>query len=263
MSGQARGCEPPWALLGEGNTAAAVRTGLCAGEPVSTIGGMDTTEVRRCKYPRTAHVAWSPGRSDDDIGLRAGELLTSCDDVVVTLKLDGENTTVYPDGTCHARSLDSAAHPSRTRVRALAAQLGPQLPAGWRVCGENLQARHSIGYRGLTGVLYVFSVWDDTNTSLSWDDTARWCNRLGVPHVPAIYRGPFDRAAIEAAFDPYRDRHEGWVARTADPIGYTDFGAKVAKWVRAGHVTSGEHWMHSELVWNEFGGANPIPDAGD
>lgn len=94
----------------------------------------------RVHYPRTPHLPWSPGASSDDV--RVGDLSGLAGrEVVVTEKLDGENTTLYADGL-HARSLDSAHHPSRAWVKALQGRIGPAIPQGWRVCGENLYARH-------------------------------------------------------------------------------------------------------------------------
>ena len=56
--------------------------------------------MNRIKYPRTPHLPFSPGRSDDDIGLGKVEFTG---EVVVTEKLDGENTTLYHD-YLHART---------------------------------------------------------------------------------------------------------------------------------------------------------------
>jgi len=63
------------------------------------------------KYPRTPHLPWSPGASDDDITQRSVSLFDGVD-VVVTEKMDGENTSLYSDHS-HARSLDSKHHSSR------------------------------------------------------------------------------------------------------------------------------------------------------
>lgn len=82
----------------------------------------------RTHYPRTPHLPWSPGAASDDVRLADLAGLTGCE-VVVTEKLDGENTTLYADGL-HARSLDSAHHPSRGRVKALQGRIGPRVPAG-------------------------------------------------------------------------------------------------------------------------------------
>ncbi len=51
--------------------------------------------VRPAKYPRTPHLPWSSGRSEDDIALDSNEHLERLEDVVVTEKLDGENTTIF------------------------------------------------------------------------------------------------------------------------------------------------------------------------
>lgn len=71
----------------------------------------------RIKYPRTLHLPWSLGRTSDD------KVLSSMDhfsgrEVVVTEKMDGENTTIYSDGL-HARSTTSQRHPSRSWVASL------------------------------------------------------------------------------------------------------------------------------------------------
>ena len=90
------------------------------------------------KYPRTYHLPWSPGATDDDRVLTDEELEANFVGrmVVVTEKMDGENTTMYND-YIHARSLDSASHPSREWVKNLHAQIQWQIPDGWRICGES------------------------------------------------------------------------------------------------------------------------------
>jgi hypothetical protein len=227
------------------------------------------TASLRVKYPRTPHLPSSPGSDDDDIPVAPDASLFSSDDVVVTLKLDGENTTVYSDGSCHARSLDSAYHPSRTWMRARAAMLGLDLPGRLRVCGENMFARHSIAYDDLDDWFYLFSVWDtsrsggstgydnlsngrdtDGGVALSWDETVEWAQLLSVPHVPVIYRGVFDQAAVTQAFEPFRQVHEGYVVRVAGEVPAARFKDLVAKWVRPGHVTTDQHWLSAPVVPN-------------
>ena len=60
----------------------------------------------RIKYPRTPHFPWSPGATDDDKILQDLSVFDK-QPVVITEKMDGENTTIYADGYIHARSLDS------------------------------------------------------------------------------------------------------------------------------------------------------------
>jgi len=66
----------------------------------------------RVKYLRTPHLPCYQGRSKDDIALDSNEHLERLEDIVVTGKLDGENTTLYHD-YLHARSVDSKSPPSR------------------------------------------------------------------------------------------------------------------------------------------------------
>ncbi|MFJ8490853.1 RNA ligase family protein [Streptomyces sp. NPDC094038] len=204
----------------------------------------------RTHYPRTRHLPWSPGASADDLrvtdlsGLRGRE-------VVVTEKLDGENTTLYADGL-HARSPDSAPHPSRTWVRALQARIGHAVPAGWRVCGENMFARHSIAYDDLESYFYGFSVWDAEGRCLDWDRTVVFLRGLGVPVPRVLWRGVFDERALRA-LRLETGRQEGYVVRVADGFDAREFGERVAKWVRAGHVQTDTHWMHAAVVENGLG----------
>ncbi|TDQ46138.1 RNA ligase family protein [Actinorugispora endophytica] len=211
----------------------------------------------RVHYPRTPHLPWSPGASSDDV--RAPDLSGLAGrEVVVTEKLDGENTTLYPDGL-HARSLDSAHHPSRARVKALHGRIAHAIPPGWRVCGENLHARHSIAYRELESWFYAFSVWDG-DRCLDWDRTARFARRLGVPVPPVLWRGVFDERALRALrTDPARQ--EGYVVRTVEGFGYGEFARRVAKWVRRGHVRTDDHWMLAPVVENGLGPAAALWDA--
>ncbi|MGJ6966127.1 RNA ligase family protein [Streptosporangium sp. G11] len=203
----------------------------------------------RVHYPRTPHLPWSPGAASDDV--RAGSLSGLVGrEVVVTEKLDGENTTLYPDGT-HARSLDSAHHPSRAWVKALHGRIARFIPPGRRVCGENLYARHSIEYRDLESWFYAFSVWDGDHC-LDWDRTVRLTRRLGVPVPPVLWRGTFDERTLRALrLDPAR--REGYVVRTVDGFHREEFPHRIAKWVRPRHVQTTEHWMLAPVVENGLG----------
>ncbi|MER5498862.1 RNA ligase family protein [Streptomyces sp. NPDC002561] len=208
----------------------------------------------RMHYPRTAHLPWSPGATSDDVRIADLSGLTGRE-VVVTEKLDGENTTLYPDGL-HARSLDSAHHPSRGWVKALQGRIGARIPAGRRICGENMFARHSLPYDGLESYFYGFSVWDGERC-LDWDRTVAFLRDLGIPVPPVLWRGVFDARAEKTlrALRPDTGRQEGYVVRPADGFDAPEFGRLVAKWVRPGHVRTDTHWMHAAVVENGLGPA--------
>lgn len=202
------------------------------------------------KYPRTWHCPWSPGGSRDD------RVLDSMDHfigqkVVVTEKMDGENTSIYANHI-HARSTTSSDHPSRSWVKALQGRLSHSIPAGWRVCGENLYARHSIGYDDLGSYFLAFSIWTEENRCLDWDSTVEWCELLEIEHVPVLYVGTYDERAIKASWKPQKDGKdsEGYVIRLWDSFAYSDFEKSMAKYVRENHITTSEHWLSQPVVPN-------------
>ncbi len=171
-------------------------------------------------------------------------------EVVVTEKLDGENTTMYPDHI-HARSMDSRHHPSRTWVKALHGSIAHQIPLRWRLCGENMYARHSIGYDNLKSYFYLFSIWDEHNHCLSWKDTKEWAELLGLELPLVLYQGLWNETMIRA-IKLDLSRQEGYVVRTQAGFAYQDFAKHVAKWVRKEHVQTDQHWMHAEVIPNRL-----------
>lgn len=199
------------------------------------------------KYPRTHHLPWSEGINDDDrvigslnafIGRR----------VIVTEKMDGENTSLYRD-YIHARSIDGRSHPSRDWVKQFWSTISADIPEGWRVCGENLYAKHSIHYTALPTYFMGFSIWDDKNMCLGWDETLEWFVLMGITPVPVLYDGVFDEVIIKQLWNKKEwNKQEGYVVRLADSIPYEDFRYKVAKFVRGGHVQTVKHWAYGQPV---------------
>ncbi|MBT4140719.1 MAG: RNA ligase family protein [Candidatus Latescibacteria bacterium] len=120
------------------------------------------------KYPRTPHLPWSQGQSRDDQVLSTTQHFEG-KEVIVTEKMDGENTTMYHDHI-HARSTTSSPHPSRDWVKKLWSQIQFNIPKGLRVCGENVFAKHSIHYRALPSYFLVFAIFEE-NVCLSWKET--------------------------------------------------------------------------------------------
>lgn len=208
----------------------------------------------RKKYQRTPHMPFSLGATSDDKVLRS---LAHFDGkkVVISSKRDGENTSLYHDGF-HAKSLDSAHHISRDWVAAWHATIAYEIPKGWRICGENLYAQHSIAYTDLSSYFEGFSIWDETNTALDWDSTLEWFSLLDIVPVPEKWRGVFDVREIHRLIRELDlTKEEGLVMRLAGRIRYEDFGQSYAKWVRKNHVQTDEHWMHQAITPNKLKGA--------
>lgn len=179
---------------------------------------------------------------------------------MVTEKLDGESFTLYSDGHTHARSIDSPTHPARTRARALAPVLSQELPRGWRLSAENLQARHSTAYERLPSPIAVIAVWDSENEALGWDETREWAELLGLPTVPELYRGQWDEAGVRALSLRREGQWtkpgvppEGYVVRLSGRIPHSAYSRSVAKFVRAGFILpDAERWDRGEIEENEW-----------
>lgn len=199
------------------------------------------------KYPRTPHLPWSESVTDDDVYVVDTCIFNEME-VVVTEKMDGENTTMTRE-LCHARSLDSGRHESRSWVKALWQTIKFDIPEGWRICGENLYAMHSIHYKDLKSYFMVFSVWNENNIALSWDDTLEICKCLNLVTVPLLWKGIYDENVIKSISLDFGTQ-EGYVVRNAHPFDHEHFGANVAKYVRPNHVQDDVHWMNKHVIPN-------------
>lgn len=204
--------------------------------------------IDKVKYPRTFHLPWSPGILSDD------RVMESLDEfrgqrVIVTEKLDGENTTLSREGV-HARSVEGYhSHPSRSHMKILHARVGYEIPVGWRICGENVWGVHSIHYKELDNYFQVFSVWNEVNLCASWDDTVLYAKVLGLTAVPVLYDGiweDFDRKFTKRN----EDEIEGYVVRIADSFDFRQFSSKVGKYVRENHVRESSHWKAGKVRQN-------------
>jgi hypothetical protein len=214
----------------------------------------------KSKYPRTMHFAWSENLQNDDRRLLT-EKYFSGEEIVVTEKLDGENTTMARD-YIHARSLDSKDHPSRGWVKQLHGRIQREIPEGWRICGENMYALHSIPYDSLKSFFYVFNIWD-RGDCFSWDETVEFSELLGLSPVPVIYRGPWDREKLlDLAAGIDRGKCEGYVARVARRFQAHEFSRVVGKFVRKSHVRTSTHWMEGPVVPNKLAASDCASEQG-
>ncbi len=206
------------------------------------------------KFPRTYHLPWSPNLQNDDRMHENAEIFLNRE-IVATVKMDGENTTMYKD-YIHARSVDSKHHESRNWVKALHGQIAHDIPKGYRICGENMYAEHSIHYNNLETYFYVFSIWNENNVALSWDSTVEWCSLLGLKHVPVFFRGIWNKDDIHESFLSFQneslDPVEGYVIRLTDDITYRDYRKYYAKWVKKDFIQTDDHWMKKAVIENEL-----------
>ena len=204
----------------------------------------------KIKYPRTPHLPYSPNRTDDDKTLDTDEQFKGMT-VVVTEKMDGENTTIYPDGTLHARSLDGTNHPWQDWVKGDIQNWCYFIPGGWRVCGENLQAKHSIGYEfpSKHNAFQCFGIYNERNECIAYPDVIDFCQEHDIEMPFIIYCGTYNKEQILSMFKKYCDfikrDVEGFVVRNINSFPYSEFDKNVAKYVRSNHIQTDEHWTRN------------------
>lgn len=206
--------------------------------------------MNKYKYPRTYHFSFSEGATSDDKILENDNMFEG-KKIVITTKMDGENTTIYPDGTFHARSIDSKHREYHSSLLRKIPEFSYQIPEGYRICGEYLYAKHSIYYENLEDYFLVFSIWDENNNCLSWEDTKIITNELGLKTVPELVVGEFNIEVKEIAKKTIEDGQEGIVVRTFEGYSYEDFNKNIAKVVRKGHVQTDSHWTTQKIIPNK------------
>lgn len=98
---------------------------------------------------------------------------------------------------------------------------------------------------------YGFSIWNEQNICLSWDDTLTYFELLGITPVPVLYDGIYDEELIKN-IQIDTNTCEGYVLRLKNQFRFEDFKSSVAKFVRSNHVQTDSHWMTSAIIKNEL-----------
>ena len=210
------------------------------------------------KYPRTAHLPWSPGGTSDDRRLTDVSSLLNVG-LVLTEKMDGSNVCLEA-GACYARShATSPKHPSFDAFKAFHAGVSHLIPENFQVFGEWLYALHSIKYSALPSYFLAFGVRDmKTMTWGSWSEVEMWAAELGVKTAPLLCQTAVGRedalqsltTSLSKAPSACGGQREGVVVRVSTSFADDAFGSSVAKWVRKNHVQSGDHWKNQVIVKN-------------
>lgn len=208
------------------------------------------------KYPRTGHFPFSPGMTNDDRVIPDIETLLNRE-LVATEKLDGSNCCLEREGVYARSHSGPPAHPSFNWLKAYHAEIRNQLEPGLQFFGEYCYAVHSIQYDALPAYFFLFGIRDKVSRQW-WDfDTLSDAARiLDMETAPVLWRGTFaTRASLERAvvssttFDSiFGGPREGLVVRWTAGFSEEEFDGAVAKWVRADHVQTDDHWTRQEIV---------------
>jgi hypothetical protein len=215
------------------------------------------------KYPHTPYLTFSPSVDEKDLSDSGYFDITNFVDKpsIMTIKMDGSNLLM-----CHekvtARNGYDARHKSFDLAKAIHAGVKDLIPEGVQIFGEWLYAKHSIHYTdklAIEGSLFQpFAVYDrQTQLWLSWSEVEMWAKKLGfcttkvVGHVESGHGWEIEREIITQGERVIKNGHEGVVVRSIYPFHYSQFKYNVAKYVRANHVQTDEHWSQQPLVKNQ------------
>lgn len=227
------------------------------------------------KYGRTYHFPFSPGTtSDDRINHSYWEDILRIKNIVYTEKLDGENNCLNRYGVfarSHAAPTTSAwTSQLRQHWELLKRDLGDI-----ELFGENLYAIHSIEYKRIESYYYIFAV-RCMDKWLSWDEVKFYAALFDFPTVPELGSdeasnlsrelikqkiiGWAQEPSVFGSVDTSTGNdctREGIVARNVGEYPVAAFAHNVFKYVREGHVKTGEHWTHNwkraRLLWELTG----------
>lgn len=212
------------------------------------------------KYFKTPHLPNSPGIGS---ATRDDKILSSVEHflnkkLTATVKMDGSNVCLSKEGW-HARSTNGVpAHASFDRLKALHASMKNDLNKDLLYYGEWLYARHSIQYHKLESYLQIFNIYSKKREEwLSCDEVEADCKKVNFIEVPLIYNDIV--VTTEDEFEGFikdclgwlpslTEECEGLVIRVSDS--FKDPEISIAKWVRANHVQSDEHWTNQIIVKN-------------
>ena len=219
------------------------------------------------RYPRTAHVIFSPGATRDDRRLSIEEHnIFLGQRIIISEKLDG-GSACFTDENVYARSHSgSPTHPSFDLAKQYHSQIKHLIGKDTSVFGEWCYAIHSIEYTHLKHCFNMFAVRTDSTTKWwSWDEVCMMAEMLDFPTVPVLFDGvistikKFQNLIETLVKQPsvYGPVREGVVIRIADSfvveqeIDSSENVFKcVSKWVRPGHVQTSEHWSTQEIRKN-------------
>ena len=222
------------------------------------------------KYNRTFHFPFSTGTtSDDRINHDYWIDIQKINQLVITEKLDGENTCLNQFGVFARSHAAPTIHPWAGYLKEKWEMIKNDL-GELEIFGENLYAIHSIVYPKIEQHFYVFAV-REGNKWLSWEEVKFYAGLLDFSVVPEIkvVRKPYNENELKSeildivqqeskfgSIDTISNVNcimEGVVCRNIEAFEVDNFKQNVFKYVRKGHVKTDEHWSRkwkrARLAW--------------
>lgn len=211
------------------------------------------------KYGRTYHFPFSEGATNDDkIQKNWHRILDN--DIVMTEKLDGENTCLKTSGIYARSHAAPTKNPWSVNMLPIWNRIKDSL-GDLNIFGENLYGVHSIEYKNLKDFFYVFAI-RENDKWLSWEEVKFYAEALDLLVVPEIKIGKFTEKLIKKEIaenlllgSRLNGECEGFVFRNINSFSVTDFSTNVLKYVRKNHIKTDEHWTKNwkkARLWYEY-----------
>lgn len=209
------------------------------------------------KFPRTYHLPWSPGRGSDDKVHTPDDIKSNFlrRNLIITEKLDGENQC-WSRNSWHLRSESSTAGGIlRSKSKAKWAEVQWFIPESefWFV--EDISNLHSIEYQDHLCEFFLIAVWDKKLKLWADHKYVELCaKKVDLSPAPVLVKGTswdsiesLEEAVNWQAQQPsvLGGNREGVVVGIEDCL--NDWTASTAKWVRANHVQTNQHWTRQRL----------------
>lgn len=208
------------------------------------------------KYPRTYHLPFSPGATNDDKKLQDGWFdFYKGKQIVFTEKLDGENITMCQEGVfarSHATETRSPWSRNLWDNDGLFWKIKDIIGKNEYIVGENLYGIHSIEYDKLKDYFHIFATHDNERWYY-WEEIQELADMMNIPTVPVLeYCKAESEKQIKEIIEhhmtlpsTYGNTKEGVVMRIVDDFKLEDFPHYVCKYVRPNHVQTDIHWTRN------------------
>lgn len=217
-------------------------------------------EIESGKYPRTYHLPFSPGSSNDDkIQYDLSKILNV--PIVLLEKLDGSNVSMERYN-CFARSHSGPpTHQSFDYFKSIHSTIKFLIDENVQIFAEYLYAQHSLNYDKLPHYCLIFGVRDLVSDKwYSWENVKLLAKTLDIPTAPVIYDGLFkSKKELEEYINEimkipscFGSEKEGIVIRVKNEFYNKDFSKSCLKFVRASHVKTNQHWKEQKIIPNKL-----------
>lgn len=209
------------------------------------------------KYPRTYHMPFSEGATNDDriCSPEWFDVYLKNKTLVLTEKLDGECVGICQEGAYTRSVAAPTSHPWSHNIWGVGGvyeTIKPYIGKDEIIYGENLYGIHSIEYNNLPSFYHVYGIRDE-NRWYAVDEVLDMVSICGLPVVPIL--GAHQYKSVEELQDSilhcmesgsrYGETIEGIVVRNINSFPIDEFSHNVVKYVRKNHVQTDQFWQRN------------------